>query len=122
MNILIACSDTVTLGLLKQALSDTGAEIATYSDPQGVVDACKSQSYDIVITMCTHPFLNGSDIMRKMHKPGKVAPALCLISWIQHEQTVLSLYENDVSQYFTFPINLPRLAGRIKDKLYEISQ
>ena len=40
-----------------------------------------------------------------------------VVAWQHSEQTVLSLLENGVDQYMTFPVNLQRLRGKVADEL-----
>lgn len=120
MNILIACSDVVMLGLLKQALSDDWVEVYTTNTEQGIVDACRQRSFAIIVTMFSHPFLNGNEMLMQIRRRGARHAKMCLLSCIQHEQTVVSLYENGVNQYFTLPVNMTRLARKIKESILEI--
>lgn len=74
---------------------------------------CLQRPYKVVVTLFSDSFLCGADIVRRMKSRRIPKPKIYLLSWLQGEQTVMSLFESGVDQYLSLPVNVPRLVGKI---------
>lgn len=74
---------------------------------------CMERRYRVIVTLFSDPFLCGCDIVRRMKSRRIPKPRIYLLSWLQGEQTVMSLFESGVDQYLSLPVNVPRLVGKI---------
>ena len=74
--------------------------------------------FNLILTLDGYPFLNGRDVVRQLRERG-ARPRIYVLSWLHDEQNVLSLLESGVDQYFTLPINVPRLCGKVTAQISE---
>lgn len=74
--------------------------------------------YNLILTLESYPFLNGADVARRLRRSNR-RPRIYVLSWLHDEQNVLSLLESGVDQYFTLPVNIPRLCSKITAQINE---
>lgn len=115
--ILIVSDDRFLASLVSYALGDLEADIRCAADLEGSVADCRCGLYDLVILLVVSPLLRRSGTIERMRPRGLRRPRVYVISWQQSEYVVLSLLEQGVDQYLTFPVNLQRLRGKVSDAL-----
>lgn len=115
--IAIISADRFLHTLLSNSLSKTSAEVLCFRQWNEALIEPLSQS-NLVVAMVGYPFLNGFDLVRRLRRL-RARPRIYVVSWLHDEQNVLSLLESGVDQYFTLPINVPRLCGKITAQINE---
>lgn len=113
MNLLIATSEPTLTEILSYHLRSLPTTIQVIDKEDDFCQICRQQSLDIAVTSFINPFLNGTDLVKRIREQGLRKPIFFLICPQQYEPTVLSLYESGVDQYFTLPVNMQRLRNRI---------
>ena len=96
-------------------------EVECCSTPEQTIDTTLALRPSLVILLDICPIINGTGFIRQLRSIGNRAsaqsngqrPAILVIAWQQAEQTVLSLLEEGVDQYMTFPICVNRLHSKI---------
>lgn len=117
--VLLAGPDPILLAWLRSALRLRRIETHLCGTEQEFVACCESGVYRLIVTQFIHPFLNGSDLGTRL-KSGKenaFRPAVWVLTPVQHEQLLVSLYENGADRCFALPADLTRLCGRIETQL-----
>ena len=115
--IVVISSDRFLRALLCNSLSLVNAEVACFDGwGDGVVE--QLSRFNLILTLDGYPFLNGRDVVRQLRERG-ARPRIYVLSWLHDEQNVLSLLESGVDQYFTLPINVPRLCGKVTAQISE---
>ena len=117
--ILIVADDAVAREVIRLALAGLGAELHCAADRDAMQRCCRRLAFDVVLVLRASPFLCGGQPVRALRPAGLRRPALYVLSWQQAEQTVLSLLEEGVDQYLTFPVSLPRLRRKVAEALDE---
>ncbi len=115
--ILIVSEDIFLRDLIRLSLADMRAEIRCATDGEQMRSLCRRMLFDVVIVLCTAPFLCGPDVVRGIRPSGLRRPLFYVVAWQQAEQAVLSLLESGVDQYLTFPVNLHRLRSKVACEL-----
>ncbi len=108
-------------------------EIAKYArcearcctSPEQTIDTVSATRPFLIILLNICPIINGARFisrLRSLPSPfpepsSRQRPTIMVIAWQQAEQTVLSLLEEGVDQYMTFPICVNRLYGKISTLL-----
>lgn len=115
--IAIISADVFLRTLLCNSLSKLNADLDCYGRWSEELVEPLSRS-NLVISQVSYPFLSGYDLARRLHVSG-LRPRIYILSWLHDEQNVLSLLESGVDQYFTLPVNVPRLCGKIAAQISE---
>lgn len=115
--ILIVSDDGFLGSLVSFALGDLNAEVRCIADLDGARGDCRRGLFDLVILLVVSPLLRRSGVIDAMRPRGLKRPHVYVISWQQSEYVVLSLLEQGVDQYMTFPVSLQRLRGKVSDAL-----
>jgi DNA-binding response OmpR family regulator len=108
-------------------------QIAKYAQCEAI--CCTSTEQTITATLASEPFLvillsirpiiNGSRFITRLRSActphteqcGTRRATILIIAWQQTEHTILSLLEEGIDQYMTFPICANRLYGKISTLL-----
>lgn len=110
--------------MLRQLVGYTFADLPVEVHYVATVDEmeqqCRCMPFDLVVVLRTSPFLCGPDLVRRVRPEGMRRPEVYVVSWLQTEQTVLSLLECGVDQYMTFPVNLGRLRSKVTATLNRV--
>ena len=115
--IAIISPDRFLWALLCNSLSLVEAEVACYERWNEQLIEPLSH-FNLILTLESYPFLNGSDVAHRLRARGG-SPRIYVLSWLHDEQNVLSLLESGVDQYFTLPVNVPRLCGKVAAQINE---
>lgn len=110
---LVAAPAGVLHAIIIRSLSPLGLIIESAHTRQDFETLCLQRRYRTVITTFSESFLCGSDIVRQLRSRRLPKPKIYLLSWLQGEQTVMSLFESGVDQYLSLPVNIPRLVSKI---------
>ena len=113
MNLLIASPGPTLTEIILHHLRGLPATVSVTGTEEDFCQICCQQPFDIAITSFLNPFLNGTDLVRQIRDRGLKKPVFFLLCPLQYEQTVLSLYESGIDQYFTLPVSMERLRNRI---------
>ncbi len=113
----IISPDPFLWALLCNSLSLVEAEVSCFERwSEGLIEPLRH--YNLILTLESYPFLNGCDVVRRLRGAGRT-PKIYVLSWLHDEQNVISLLESGVDQYFTLPVNIPRLCGKITAQISE---
>lgn len=115
--ILIVSDDTFLCDLIRLSLADMGVEVHCSADAAGMRTLCRRMLFDLIVVLDTGIFFAGGVSVRAVRPAGLRRPAVYVLSWLQSEQTVLSLFEEGVNQYLTFPVSLGRLRRKIAEEI-----
>lgn len=115
--IVIYSRRSATATLIAEIIGDDSTNIVCCSSPDQTIATCTQQKPDLVIILSIRPFIDGSELIRRIRLSDKRYPPIYVISWQQSEQIVLSLLECGVDQYMTFPICMSRLRGKSYSQL-----
>lgn len=115
--ILIVSDDVFLRDLVRLSLADMHAEVRCAACGVEMERLCRQVLFDLVVVLRTSPFLCGRDVVRNLRPSGLRRPLFYVVSWQQSEQVVLSLLENGVDQYMTFPVSLHRLRSKVANEL-----
>ena len=118
MKIVVASSDPYLSGVLCCSLSGLGAVVEPVANEEEFCRICLAGRCEVAVTLFLAPFLNGFDLGRRLRESVLRPPALFVLSWLHDEQTVMSLYESGIDQYFTLPFSVARLRGKVATQLY----
>lgn len=111
--ILIVSDDPFLGGLVSYALCDLDADVRCVTDLEAAQGDCRCGLFDLVILLVVSPLLRRSGTIERMRPRGLKRPYVYVISWQQSEYVVMSLLEQGVDQYMTFPVSLQRLRGKV---------
>ena len=98
--------------LIAEIVGCDSTNVICCSSPDQMISTCTHKNPDLVIVLAVKPFINGSELIKRIRTSDKRNPPIYVISWQQSEQIVLSLLECGVDQYMTFPICMSRLRGK----------
>ncbi len=115
--IAIISPDPFMWALLSNSLSLVEADVVCYERWCEALIGRLSHA-NLILTLESYPFLNGGDVAHRLRASNDHL-RIYVLSWLHDEQNVLSLLESGVDQYFTLPINLPRLCGKITAQINE---
>lgn len=115
--IAIISPDRFLWALLCNSLSLMEVEVACYERWNESLIGQLSH-YNLILTLESYPFLNGCDVARRLRVSSNQL-RIYVLSWLHDEQNVLSLLESGVDQYFTLPVNIPRLCSKITAQINE---
>ncbi|MEG1623013.1 MAG: DNA-binding response regulator [Alistipes sp.] len=115
--ILIVSEDDFLGNLILFSLCDIKAEVSYTSDFAKMKAVCHRGGVDLLILLAANPFLCDKGMISEVRPHGLRRPAIHVISWQQSEFFILSLLEQGVDQYMTFPLSLQRLRGKILGEL-----
>lgn len=113
--ILIVSDDPFLRDMVRFALGGLEAEVRSAAEPCEVGRMSRRILFDVVIVLTSSPFSFCGSFGRSSN--GLRRPVVYVVAWQHSEQVVLSLLENGVDQYLTFPVNLQRLRGKVADEL-----
>lgn len=101
------CSAAATL--VAEVVGYGSANVICCTSPEQTIATCTQQQPDLVIVLAIKPFIDGSELIKRIRVGNHRYPPIYVIAWQQSEQIVLSLLECGVDQYMTFPICMSRL-------------
>lgn len=101
--------------MVRFALGGLDAEVRAAAESSEAEHASRSVLFDLVIVLTGAPLSCCGCIAPRRN--GLRRPVVYVVAWQQSEQAVLSLLENGVDQYMTFPVSLQRLRGKVADEL-----
>ena len=114
--IAIISPDPFLRELLCNSFALTEAEISTFERWSDSLLVPLSRC-NLVVSLIGYPFLNGYDAALRLRGGDEATenerPRIYVLSWLHDEQNVVSMLESGVDQYFTLPVNIPRLCGKI---------
>lgn len=113
--ILIVSEDPFLRDMVRFALGGLDAEVRSAADAEDAERVSSKVLFDLMIVLTVAPFACCGCI--EPRKKGLRRPVVYVVAWQHSEQAVLSLLENGVDQYMTFPVNLQRLRGKVADEL-----
>lgn len=114
--ILIVSEDPFLRDMVRFSLAGLDAEMRCPETVPGAARLCRRVLFDLVIVLTVSPFSCCDGVLPRRAE-GMRRPVVYVVAWQQSEQAVLSLLENGVDQYMTFPVNLQRLRGKVADCL-----
>lgn len=116
--IAVVSSDPFLRALLCNSLSQIDADIASYDDwSEQTLDGLSR--CDLIVMLASYPLLCGLDLAARLRRLKAGRPRIYVLSWLHNEQNVLSVLESGADQYFTLPVNIPRLCGKIAAQISE---
>ena len=98
--------------LIDHSLSSLDADVAAFARWNDRMIPQLSEC-NLILTLSVRPLLCGHDIAARIRRQNQRRTQIYVLSWLHNEQNVLSLLESGVDQYFTLPVNIPRLRGKI---------
>ncbi len=98
--------------LIAEIVGVEAASVVCCTSIQQTIATCTHQTPDLVIVLGVKPFIDGSELIKRIRINNKRQPPIFVIAWQQSEQIVLSLLECGVDQYMTFPICMSRLRNK----------
>lgn len=123
MKVLIVSNDFIEGQMISLSLKRSGINVYAITHPGSAEELCQRENICAIVTLCHHNIINGSWISKlKANTKLKKAPRIFMVSSIQHEKTVVSLFESSVHQYFTLPIHLPRLSRKLNDHINRLQK
>lgn len=105
--------------IVEEVARRTRCEVKCCYTPEQTLTVSRMVNPFLVILLSITPIISGSGFIAKLHRITKPCPKILVIAWQQSEQTILSLLEEGIDQYMTFPICLSRLYGKISSLLNE---
>lgn len=116
--VLIVSEEDFPMWVVCYALTDMpDVEVCYARDLEDMCVKCRQRLFDLIIILSVKPFLVGDNPVREVRPRQLTHPVVYVLSWVQSEQTVLSLLESGVDQYMTFPISLQRLRLKVLNEL-----
>ena len=115
--IVIYSHRSASAALVAEIVGCDSAEVICCTSPDQIISTCIHKQPDLVIVLAVKPFINGSELIKRIRTNDKRNPPIYVIAWQQSEQIVLSLLECGVDQYMTFPICMSRLRGKSHTQL-----
>ena len=110
--IVIYSHRSAAAALIAEIVGCDSTNVICCSSPDQMISTCIQKKPDLVIVLAVKPFINGSELIKRIRTNDKRNPPIYVIAWQQSEQIVLSLLECGVDQYMTFPICMSRLRGK----------
>ena len=104
------CSAAATL--VAEIVECDSSRVICCTSTEQTIATCTHQTPDLVIILAIRPFIDGSELIKRIRQGNKRQPPIYVVAWQQSEQIVLSLLECGVDQYMTFPICMSRLRGK----------
>ena len=104
------CSAAATL--VAEIVGCDSSRVVCCTSAEQTIATCTHQTPDLVIVLTIKPFIDGSELIKRIRLGNKRQPPIYVVAWQQSEQIVLSLLECGVDQYMTFPICMSRLRGK----------
>ena len=104
------CSAAATL--VAEIVGCDSSRVICCTSTEQTIATCTHQTPDLVIILAIRPFIDGSELIKRIRQGNKRQPPIYVVAWQQSEQIVLSLLECGVDQYMTFPICMSRLRGK----------
>ena len=105
-----SCSAAATL--VAEIVGCDSSRVICCTSTEQTIATCTHQTPDLVIILAIRPFIDGSELIKRIRQGNKRQPPIYVVAWQQSEQIVLSLLECGVDQYMTFPICMSRLRGK----------
>ncbi len=115
--IVIYSLDNTAASLIAEVVAASCRKVICCHTADQTVATCLREEPDLVIILLITPFMDGSELIRRIRHSNRRRPPIYVISWQQSEQTVLSLLECGVDQYLTFPICMGRLRGKAFEQM-----
>ena len=110
--IVIYSHRSAAAALVAEIVDCEATNVICCSSPDQIISTCIHKRPYLVIVLAVKPFINGSELIKRIRTSDKRNPPIYVIAWQQSEQIVLSLLECGVDQYMTFPICMSRLRGK----------
>lgn len=115
--IVIYSHRSASAALVAEIVGCEATNVICCSSPDQMIATCIHKQPDLVIILAIKPFIDGSELIKRIRLSDKRNPPIYVIAWQQSEQIVLSLLECSVDQYMTFPICMSRLRGKSHTQL-----
>lgn len=115
--ILIVSPEPFLRQLIRFSLAELDAEVYSVEGVEAFERLTRRLAFDVVIFLQTTPFLTGGEWLSRLRPTTLRPPIIYVIAWQQSEEVVLSLLEQGVTQYLSFPISLPRLRVKVARQL-----
>ena len=115
--IVIYSHRSASAALIAEIVGCEATNVICCSSPDQMISTCIHKKPDLVIVLAVKPFINGSELIKRIRTNDKRNPPIYVIAWQQSEQIVLSLLECGVDQYMTFPVSMSRLRGKVEGEL-----
>src|SRR5258708_3684496 len=113
--------DAATLRLIQDALTDSGLEIHTASDPQEGLEAFKSIRPRIVLVDLMMPTMTGMDLLERMLSKDPGVEVILMTGHYSTDSAVEAI-QKGARDYLAKPLNLEKLRARISGLLKEIRE
>jgi len=113
--------DAATLRLIQDALTDTGLEIHTASDPQEGLEAFKSIRPRIVLVDLMMPTMTGMDLLERMLSKDPGVEVILMTGHYSTDSAVEAI-QKGARDYLDKPLNLQKLRARISSLLAELKE
>ena len=110
--IVIYSHRSASAALIAEIVGSEATSVICCSTPDQMISTCIHKKPDLVIILAIKPFINGSELIKRIRTSDRRNPPIYVIAWQQSEQIVLSLLECGVDQYMTFPICMSRLRSK----------
>ncbi|MBQ4279042.1 MAG: response regulator transcription factor [Rikenellaceae bacterium] len=118
MKVFIWCPDELLGGLVSHRLRQQGAAVADISTEDELLAKAADDSCNAVLVHYSKPIDEYCELIRRIKSDRSISrPAVYVLSWVQYESTVMSLFESGADEYLTLPLNLPRLMDKLNKKL-----
>ena len=98
------------------ALAGLGAEIACVGDRAGWQRCCEAGRVDVAIFLRAVELLARPRFVEQLRNEGG-NPCLMVLMWHHSERVAAALVERGVDRFFTFPVSLARLRGKVAEAL-----
>lgn len=115
--IVIYSHRSASAALIAEIVGCEATNVICCSSPDQMIATCIHKQPDLVIILAIKPFIDGSELIKRIRTNDKRNPPIYVIAWQQSEQIVLSLLECGVDQYMTFPICMSRLRGKSQNAM-----
>lgn len=105
-----------------------GIEIVHTASTNELIEKTNALHPKLIIILDISPLINGDDIVTKIRekltlnnfRQRKHNTAIYVITWLQSEESILSLLEAGIDQYLTFPICIERLRCKVREQFERV--
>lgn len=118
-HILVVDDDRLVTDLLSVSLKHEFFTVSVARDPQSGYQLVESAKPDLLVVDMMLPRKSGLDLVRMLQKPEYINIPVIIVSGelVDNEVRAVILLEPNVQDYFTKPIDIPKLVGRIHSLL-----
>ncbi len=113
--------DPATLEIIRDALSTSGLDIHTASDPEAGLDVFKSVRPRIVLVDLMMPVLTGMDVLERMLSKDPGVEVILMTGHYSTDSAVEAI-QKGARDYMAKPLNLEKLRSRIAGLLAEVRE